>query len=67
VADLLAQLRLSQAEALYNVAAHYFRMGKPLASAFYAEQVVARYADTPWAEEARALLAKMNLEKEPKP
>lgn len=67
VADLLAQLRLSQAEALYNVAAHYFRAGKPLASAFYAEQVVARYADTPWADEARALLAKMNLEKEPKP
>ena len=67
VADLLAQLRLSQAEALYNVAAHYFRAGKPLASAFYAEQVVARYADTPWADEARALVAKMNLEKEPKP
>ena len=67
VADLLAQLRLSQAEALYNVAAHYFRAGKPLASAFYAEQVVARYADTPSADEARALLAKMNLEKEPKP
>jgi len=67
VADLLVQLRLSQAEALYNVAAHYFRSGKPLASAFYAEQVVARYADTPWADEARALLAKMNLEKEPKP
>jgi len=67
VADLLAQLRLSQAEALYNVAAHYFRAGKPLASAFYVEQVVARYADTPWADEARALLAKMNLEKEPKP
>ncbi|MCX5648864.1 MAG: outer membrane protein assembly factor BamD [Planctomycetota bacterium] len=67
VADLLAQLRLSQAEALYNVAAHYFRAGKPLASAFYAEQVVARYADTPSADEARALLAKMNLEKESKP
>jgi len=66
VADLLAQLRLSQAEALYNVAAHYFRAGKPLASAFYAEQVVARYADTSWADEARALVAKMNLEKEPK-
>jgi len=67
VADLLVQLRRSQAEALYNVAAHYFRAGKPLASAFYAEQVVARYADTPSADEARALLAKMNLEKESKP
>jgi outer membrane assembly lipoprotein YfiO len=67
VADLLTQLHRSQAEALYNVAAFYHRAGKPLASAYYAEQVVDRYGDTAWADEARTLLTKMNLEKEPTP
>jgi len=64
VPALLAELHGLRAEALYHVADYYRRAGEPLAAAHYADQVVAQYGDTPWADEAKAMMDEMNLGKE---
>lgn len=56
VPDLLASVRDKQAQSLYEIAARYHRGGQPLAAAFYAEKLRAKYPDSPWSAGAGRLL-----------
>ncbi|MBI4227678.1 MAG: outer membrane protein assembly factor BamD [Candidatus Omnitrophica bacterium] len=50
----LAQLRGHKAESYFTIAEFYARQKKWLSAAFYYRQIVAHYADTPWASQAAA-------------
>ncbi|MBL7140082.1 MAG: outer membrane protein assembly factor BamD [Planctomycetes bacterium] len=57
VPALLQELRDSQAQSLYEIAARYQRANQPLAAAYYAETLRERYPDSPWSEKATAFVA----------
>ncbi|MDP6379771.1 MAG: outer membrane protein assembly factor BamD [Phycisphaerae bacterium] len=56
----LASIRLVEAEKEYRIANYYRRAGHADAAAYYAERVMVEYGDTPWAERARQLIARMS-------
>ena len=57
VPELIVQVRDTQAQALYEIAARYHRAQEPLAAAFYAERLRERFADSPWSGKAGQFLA----------
>jgi outer membrane assembly lipoprotein YfiO len=67
VGQALAQVRDMQALGLYHAAGHYLHLGRPEAAAYYVERIEERFADTPWCEKARQLLAGASMKQEPKP
>jgi outer membrane protein assembly factor BamD (BamD/ComL family) len=52
VPDLLITIRDEQAQAMYEIAARYYRGGQPLAAAHYAEKLREKYPDSPWSASA---------------
>lgn len=67
VGALLEKVRDMQAEGLYRTAEHYARAGQPLAAAYYAEQLQARFPNSTWAKLAGKYAASAPQGKEPKP
>ncbi|MBM4018788.1 MAG: outer membrane protein assembly factor BamD [Planctomycetes bacterium] len=61
VPETLERIRARQAEALFETAMSYYRGGRPLAAAFYAERLIERFPGTFWCEKARELLADMSM------
>ena len=67
VGALLEKVRDMQAEGLYRTAEHYARAGQPLAAAYYAERLQARFPNSTWTRLAGKFLAGPLEKQEPKP
>jgi len=67
VGALIEQVRDMQAEGLYRTAEHYARAGQPLAAAYYAERLQARFPNSTWTRLAGKYLAGPLEKQEPKP
>ena len=67
VGPLIEQVLDMQAEGLFRTAEHYGRAGQPLAAAYYAERLQARFPNSPWTRLAGKYLAGPLEKQEPKP
>ena len=67
VGTLIERVRDMQAEGLYRTAEHYARAGQPLAAAYYAERLQARFPNSTWTRLAGKYLAGPLEKQEPKP
>jgi len=67
VGAMIERVRDMQAEGLFRTAEHYARAGQPLAAAYYAERLQARFPNSPWTRSAGKYLAAPLEKQEPKP
>jgi len=57
VPALIERVRDLQAQSLYEIAARYWRAGRPCAAAFYAETLRRQFPSSTWAAKAEALVS----------